>query len=112
MSQEIKDVSLQKLQMAHKIWLANNFPNNEPVDALLGLAEEVGELAHAFLKRKQGIRTKDFDALIKDAVGDILIFLVSFCNTNNINLCEEVHKVWEVVSNRNWIEDPIKGGED
>ena len=77
----------KQLQEEHKVWAEKNFGKQDVEDYCLGMIEEVGELAHAVLKRKQGIRcTEDHDAMIRDAVGDISIYLVGFCNCENRNL--------------------------
>ncbi len=63
-------------------WIAKNFPPG-PDDipgnnSILGCIEELGELAHAHLKRKQGIRgtPEEHDAAAKDAIGDITVYLL------------------------------------
>jgi len=80
--------NLQVLQAEHKEWVDRNFPNQKPYHGLLGVVEEVGELSHAYLKREQGIRgsQEKHTADIDDAIGDIIIYLASFCNTNEISL--------------------------
>jgi len=56
---------------------------------LWALLKRWGELAHSVLKRKQGIRnTEDHDFLIRDAIGDITIYLAGFCSEHNINIQE------------------------
>jgi hypothetical protein len=47
-------------------------------DPALGFLEEIGELTHAILKKKQGIRgtPAEHDAAARDALGDIGIFLL------------------------------------
>ena len=85
-------------------WASRNFPNAQPWEALVGLQEEVGELAHAFLKKHQGIRnTEDHDAAMRDAVADIFIWLCDFCNRNGINLGLEVSNTWAQVQERHWV---------
>ena len=70
-----------KLQKEHAVWSKKNFGEQDLEDYELGLIEEVGELAHSVLKRKQGIRNNEnHDELIKDAIGDITIYLIGFCN--------------------------------
>lgn len=100
---------LSQLQREHKRWLEHNFPDQQPHDALLGLAEEVGELAHAHLKNQQGIRGIDqakYKEMAEDAVGDIVIYLASYCNTNGINLALVVSQTWNQVKQRDWRKDP------
>ncbi len=103
---------LSELQRAHKRWLDHNFPDQEPHDALLGLVEEVGELAHAHLKHQQGIRGYTdvmYREMAGDAIGDIVIYLASYCNTNDFNLSLEVSKTWGTVKQRDWRKDPENG---
>lgn len=63
-------------------WVAKNFPPYEGEvpgnDSILGCIEEAGELAHAHLKNKQGIRgtPEEHEAAAKDAIGDIVIYLL------------------------------------
>lgn len=63
-------------------WVKTNFPDQEPgTDSVFGVMEEVGELAHAHLKQKQGIRmNEDHDAKAKDAIGDVIIYLLGVMN--------------------------------
>ena len=76
-----------KLQKEHKEWSIKNFGEQDIEDYQLGLIEEVGELAHSVLKRKQGIRNNEnHDEMIKDAIGDITIYLIGFCNCKNIDI--------------------------
>ena len=105
-------LSLKDLQEQHAEWLSHNFPDQQPHDGLLGLTEEVGELAHAHLKYYQGIRgIGQVQYLLEagDAIGDIVIYLASYCNTNGFNLQEEVEKAWGQVSQRDWINNPESG---
>lgn len=95
---------LNKLQEENDAWTYINFPTKEPDDPLLGLVEEVGELAHAHLKQKQQIRgtwKQHQDAKI-DAVGDIVVYLSDYCNQNNINLEDAIRETWEKVKQRDW----------
>ena len=108
----IKHDSLRAFQAAHRLWLNRNFPNQKPHDALLGLAEEVGELAHAHLKNEQGIRGKDqyqYEREASDAIGDIVIYLASYCNTNRFDLAACIENAWEEVSARDWQKHPETG---
>lgn len=96
---------LKEIQAEHKEWVNRNFGENRPAwHSLLGLVEEVGELAHSYLKREQNIRgTKaEHDAKIKDAVGDIVIYLIDFCNKEGLNLPCVIKDVWDHVKTRDW----------
>jgi NTP pyrophosphatase (non-canonical NTP hydrolase) len=103
---------LQAFQIDHRTWLKHNFPDQSPHQALLGLAEEVGELAHAHLKMEQGIRgltNEEYINQATDAVGDIVIYLASYCNSNGLDLAECVQSAWEEVRDRDWIAYPETG---
>ena len=100
---------LSQLQREHERWLDHNFPNQKPHQALLGLIEEVGELSHAHLKHEQGIRgltDEEFKILAGDAIGDIMIYLASYCNTNGFNLALVTKETWDRVKQRDWRKDP------
>lgn len=105
---------LAQLQNDHEVWVNDNFPGQQPWEPLLGLQEEVGELAHAHLKHHQGIRGMDDEAAAiaakEDAVGDIVIYLASYCNANDLDLDKCVRRAWDEVSKRDWVKDPQKGG--
>lgn len=102
--------NLRKFQFrCHQPWLKHNFPDQRPHDALLGLAEEVGELAHAHLKMEQGIRGLDreeYNRQASDAIGDIMVYLASYCNTNGFDMEDCLMMAWEEVRGRDWQEDP------
>jgi NTP pyrophosphatase (non-canonical NTP hydrolase) len=85
-----------------------------PHQPLLGITEEVGELAHVHLKREQGIRRLGGDNgynLACDALGDIFIYMLSYANSNHIDLEEAITSTWERVEQRDWVDDPDRGGE-
>lgn len=95
--------TLDMIQQQQKTWKEYNFPNNTDIDQFLGIVEEVGELAHAILKLRQGIRlTEDHRAGERDAIGDIAIFLLGYCNDNNISLMEIIKETWSTVAPRDW----------
>lgn len=102
--------SLKQIQDEIRDWNNHNFPNNKSYQALLGVSEEVGELCHAHLKHEQGIRqTTDSLEAKKDAVADITIFLINYCNQENIDFSEVLNSTWEQVKTRDWIKFPTNG---
>jgi NTP pyrophosphatase (non-canonical NTP hydrolase) len=112
MNRPLQFHELRTFQLYHRAWLEHNFPNQKPHEALLGLGEEVGELMHAHLKRDQGIRGVDDVAYrngAMDAVGDIMIYLASYCNTNNLDMAKCLMYAWEEVRARDWIKYPKTG---
>ena len=104
-------MTFKQLQIEVSAWSEKNFPNNKPHHPLLGLQEEVGELAHAHLKMEQGIRgTRERHLAAKDdAVGDIVVYLADYCSRNFIDLQSVVESVWGQVKNRDWKQNPMNG---
>lgn len=104
-------LAFHTLQDAHAKWAGYNFPCATPVQALLGVVEEVGELSHAVLKREQGIRgsTDSHDEAIEDAVGDIVLYLAHFCTLSHIDMNDAVTKTWREVNERDWVQWPERG---
>lgn len=102
--------SFSELQAVTGKWREYNFPSQNAYHQFLGIAEEVGELAHAFLKQEQGIRgDEELRALELDAVGDILIFLCGYCTYRDISLFECANAAWESIKDRDWITYPRTG---
>lgn len=105
---------IKDLQAEHQDWLAHNFPHQMPHQPLLGICEEAGELAHVHLKREQGIRRLGGDSgydLTCDALGDIFIYMMSYANSNHIDLEKAIEDTWARVVRRDWEADPVAGGE-
>jgi NTP pyrophosphatase (non-canonical NTP hydrolase) len=106
-------VDIQQFQRDQKKWLQSNFPDAEPWEALAGMTEEVGELAHAHLKGFNKIRglTNEAEIAAKkaDAIGDLFIYAASYCNTNDLDLEECIVAAWAEVQRRNWRLNPEDG---
>lgn len=97
-------------------WATNNFPDSPPYHPLLGVGEEVGELFHAHLKREQRIRGSEevHHAKAKDAIGDIVIYLLDYCRKMGYSFKECVEQAWSQVRVRNWrnkstLQSPVPG---
>lgn len=98
---------LNIIQRQLRPWQAHNFPGRPSWQPLLGAVEELGELAHSFLKREQDIRgtADEHAAKIKDAVADTIIFLCDFANAEGFSVDEVLVETWLEVRERNWRED-------
>ena len=105
-------MSLTRLQGEMQVWLHTNFPATDAVQQFFGVAKGVGKLANSMLKLDQGIRGDDHIAEAKDAVGDIAIFLMNFCNKQGWNFEEILTETWNEVKGRDWIAFPDAGIED
>ena len=101
------------MQDEHKVWVDHNFPGQDPHQPLLGMVEEIGELTHAHLKGEQGIRgldsTFDMMRMKADAIGDLFIFGLSYCNANGLDMEKCIEHAWEEVKKRDWIKHPTDG---
>lgn len=104
-------LTFKQLQDEHIKWVEHNFPRRDRVDHILGAMEELGELAHAHLKMRLGIRGSHEEkrAQAADAVGDVIIFLCGYCSDMGFNLQEIMEKTWDKVKQRDWIVDPMNG---
>lgn len=62
-------------------WAQKNFPGAPAHHPVLGLIEELGELAHAHLKTAQGIRgsAEEHALAAKDAIADSVIYFMDVC---------------------------------
>ncbi len=95
--------SLSEIQKENKVWAIYNFGIVPLWQPMAGINEETGELNHHVLKRSQKIRTnEDHNEGIKDAVADILLYLINFCNIEGIDLEKQLNETWAEVKQRNW----------
>lgn len=104
---------LDRIQSQIQAWLLKqpfgpNQPNHHP---LLGLTEELGELARSHLKAEQGIRGSKNEWEIKgqDAVGDIFIFLMGYCNGRGWSIKDCIAVALAEVLSRDWAANPENG---
>ena len=97
-----RSLTLRQLQAEVAAWTEHNFPGKLPYQPFLGALEELGELAHSYLKAEQGIRgtpTEHYCAKV-DALGGVIIFLADYAEQNEISLQAAVEQVWEKVRQR------------
>lgn len=104
---------LSQMQKERNDWVARNFPGDQLVNSILGATEEIGELAHHYLKWTQGIRGTETDHKegMLDAVADCVIFLAGVCTHLGVDYEELVQMTWDQVKRRDWIADAARGGE-
>lgn len=114
-------MDFQRLQSEVDTWALKNFGlyrglirhnNVEGFPQLMGVMEEVGELAHAHLKEYQGIRgsTIEHQNKARDAIGDIIIYLADYCSIRGFNLQTIVENTWDLVKRRDWVNNKETGG--
>lgn len=110
-------MSLDDIQREIVVWSDMNFSerSRDQSRLLLGVQEELGELCHHVLKRDSGIRGykemegEQYNELLRDSIGDLCIFLMAFCERNNISLECAIRITWEEVRRRNWVAHPNNG---
>lgn len=105
-------MNLSELQRERDEWVSRNFPGDGIEDSIFGAVEEIGELAHHYLKMKQGIRGEHefHQTEMADAVADCVIFLAGVASHLNLNYEELVGSTWEKVRDRDWLIHPQHGG--
>lgn len=108
---EIQPLTFGGLQAEVAHWSARNFPKGRDWHCILGMQEELGELSHSYLKREQGIRgtAEEHTEAIKDAIGDIVIYLADFCARGGFDLEEAVGQTWTKVIQRDWQKNKTDG---
>lgn len=107
----LPDRELEIFQSEVGRWAERNFGATPSYRPLLGAVEEIGELAHAHLKKEQGIREglERFEQDAADAIGDILVYLADYCARTGLSLQESVDKTWARVRQRDWKKYPGTG---
>lgn len=102
---------LSTLQQERNLWIEHNFPGDSLEHSIFGVVEEVGELAHHFLKRQQGIRGDDTKhvAGMLDSVADAVIFLAGIPTHLGVDYGELVQATWNAVKVRDWVKYPTNG---
>lgn len=96
---------LRQLQEEHKEWSEENFGDQPYEWTLVGVMEELGELSHSELKQLQGIRLDEEgvgEEATKDSVGDIVMYLLDFCNRRDLDFAECVETASSEVLDREW----------
>lgn len=106
-------LSLPRFQYEVVEWADRNFGSVPRHLPLLGMVEEIGELAHVVLKSSQGIRGMDDDqkrrAAEMDAIGDLVVFLANFCAKSGYSLEQCIEAAWAEVKQRDWTRDKQHG---
>jgi len=107
-------LQLSTLQKERDEWVARNFPGDKVEDSVMGAVEELGELAHHWLKMKQQIRGTEQEHIdgMLDAVADCVIFLAGVASHLGADYGELVNDTWNTVMKRDWQADPQRGGQD
>ena len=104
-------IDLDALQDQLSAWVKHNFGGGDATKPILGAMEELGELCHAHLKQQQGIRgtSTEHEAAARDAVGDIVIYLIDYCNERGWRMADILAETSAEVLVRDWKLYPSTG---
>jgi NTP pyrophosphatase (non-canonical NTP hydrolase) len=95
--------ALDGLQKDINAWQRNNFPHCQEWELALGVSEEAGEIADCVLKSHRKIRSDEFpEERLKDAVGDIVLYLFGICDHHDWLLSQVVSRAAREVLARKW----------
>ena len=104
---------MDELQNELHEWRMYNFPECTPEDQFMGMVEEMGEIAHAMLKWKQGIRIENnlqAAGKVKDGIADLTIYMLGLCSLMGWSFKEIVeYTAKNEVMQRDWIRFPKDG---
>lgn len=105
--------TLKRVQQEQVEWVRHNFGNRPAWYPILGCMEELGELAHSFLKREQGIKGshEQHTADIRDALADVVIFLCDVASSQGVDLDAALAETWAMVRQRDFKANPTTGGD-
>ena len=78
--------TLSQIQKELEVWTNYNFGQQDSSIPIMGMIEELGELTHATLKQIQGIRKKNYLEAKKDAVADLVIYLLNYFNSKQVDI--------------------------
>jgi NTP pyrophosphatase (non-canonical NTP hydrolase) len=107
----LRSGTLRLVQAEHRVWIMQNFPGETKWQAFVGMAEELGEIAHHLLKREQGIRGEGVDhaAEIRDGCADLVIFMMTLADNEGFDLMDAINEAWDQVKKRDWVSFPKNG---
>ncbi len=102
-------INMSALQVELFRWQQKNFNGSTLEHCCMGAAEEVGELCHAVLKHRQGIRGMDDKDAFKNAAGDAIadtaVFLIQAATILRLDFGELLAETASKVMERNWKND-------
>ena len=101
-------VNMDETQAEIRTWTSKNFGDEDPIGIIvLGLVEEIGELARCYVKQEQGIRgtTAQWEMEMKKEIGDILIKLHDVADRSGFLLSDCFYERWDDVKQRDFTVD-------
>lgn len=103
---------IRELQDQVNTWVEHNFGHDNELATVGGLAEEVGEVMRAAVKRSQGIRgtREEWDAELRKECADVLIKLCDVASFYGFDLAAATAARWGKVRQRDWKANPTGHG--
>jgi len=100
-------MDLERMQYEVKAHMEDQGVKQTDELMLIGALEELGEVAHALLKYRQGVMgytPEKFLAEIADGVGDTVIYLSQLCQETGISIETSLMEAADRVLNRTYAE--------
>lgn len=101
-------INLRQKELAD--WQEKNFGSKTKSSEwqFMGMVEEMGELGHALLKKKQGIRNMTHED-VADAFADTIIYGIQIMTAEGIDAEKAIKDTIDKVLQRDWIKYPSNG---
>lgn len=103
-------VDMSRIQVELFRWQQDNFSGNTSERMVLGMTEELGELAHAFLKHAQKIRgMEDREKFLNaagDAFADLMVYGIQLMTYLRMDAGTLLKYTARNVMNRDWKSNP------
>jgi NTP pyrophosphatase (non-canonical NTP hydrolase) len=109
-----QNMDLSVLQKEIRTWHARNYPKQSVMGNVLAVAEEVGEVARAYVKQESEVRgTWDhWQAEKAKELGDVLIGVLIVIEREGFDVESVLLQRWETIKNRDYLENPDTGGRE
>jgi NTP pyrophosphatase (non-canonical NTP hydrolase) len=105
---------IEEIQKQMSEWRHRNFSHTSIEGLFRKAMEELGELAEAGGKRLDGIGRSPqmWEAKEKDAIGDITLVLLAYCEARGFSFMECLEAAWDEVGKRDFRRYPRNGRND
>lgn len=112
MTAQRSEMHISEFQEQVSAWADHNYGPRDIVKSTLGIAEEVGELCRAVLKRVQGVRGthEEWSKEIEKELGDVFIKLCEIAGVEGLSLYSVAIERWQDIKQRDFVADPIGHG--
>ncbi len=102
------DLTIEQVLTAFAAWRRKQFEAIDPGRLLLGVMEELGELAKAHGDEARGAPPD----LTADAVGDCVLYLAAYCIERGWDMGYIVRRTFDEIKDRDYKRWPLTGREE